>query len=68
MHKTKTIKLLNETLTNLNDDNIDWAILAVLILAANELRPEKLIKKTLLFDPHLPTAVSTPLQDCGVWY
>jgi hypothetical protein len=59
LHKTRTIRLLNETLTTLNDDNIEWAILAVLILAANELEPRKLACESVsLFDPHMPGAVS----------
>ena len=54
-HKIRAIKLLNEILSSLNDDNIEWAILAVVVLASNE--PEKTLTKSVWwFDPHLPSA------------
>ena len=58
VHKTRTIELLNDVLSKLTDDNIDLAILAVLVLASNELRPEKVMlpSKTPPFDPHMPAA------------
>ena len=57
MHKTKTIRLLNNILTNLTDDNFEWAILAVLVLASNELKEDKIITGgPSLFEPHMPAA------------
>lgn len=56
-HKARTLSLLNQTLSHLSNENIELAILAVLVLASNELQPEKLLPDTvLLFDPHLPGA------------
>jgi hypothetical protein len=56
-HKARTLGLLNQTLSNLSNENIELAILAVLVLAANELKPEQLLSDTvLLFNPHLPGA------------
>lgn len=56
-HKARTLALLNQTLSHLSNENIELAILAVLVLAANELKPERLLSDTvLLFDPHLPGA------------
>ena len=56
-HKTQTLRLLNITLSDLSNENIELAILAVLVLASNELQPEKLLSDAvLLFDPHLPGA------------
>lgn len=55
MHKTATIRLLNRILSNLNDENIEWAILAVLVLASNELKPDKIITGgPSMFRPHMP--------------
>jgi hypothetical protein len=57
VHKARTLSLLNQTLSHLSNENIELAILAVLVLAANELKPERLLSDTvLLFDPHLPGA------------
>ena len=56
-HKTQTLGLLNQTLSHLSNENIELAILAVLVLAANELKPKRLLSDTvLLFEPHLPGA------------
>jgi hypothetical protein len=56
-HKTQTLRLLNQTLSDLSNENIELAILAVLVLASNELQPEKILSDVvLLFDPHLPGA------------
>lgn len=56
-HKSQTLRLLHSTLSNLSDENIELAILAILVLASNELQPEKLLSdNVLLFDPHLPGA------------
>lgn len=57
VHKTKTITLLNRIISNLDDDNIEPAILAVLVLANNELKPEKLfVTHRVAFEPHMPGA------------
>jgi hypothetical protein len=56
-HKARTLSLLNKTLSHLSNENIELAILAVLVLASNELQSEKLLPDAvLLFDPHLPGA------------
>ena len=57
VHKTQTIRLLNAMLSGLTEENIELAILAVLVLASNELKHDKLLHDSVwMFDPHMPGA------------